>query len=259
MSHPFNKFRQSNVERSRVAGLTNGYSGGGVTHKGLAANPTKQRATGGAVMDDEPMARRRASGGRAKKAAVVVNVISGGQPPPAPPPVMAPPEPPPPGAPMLPPGAPPMGIKPPGLAGAGMPPPGMPMRAEGGRIRRAEVTPIVQPKEPPMAEKGLVIKERGYGPPDEYMDGKLLPKKRNGGSVGTKVQHDKGKNDLGDIHRPRVVTFATGGGVVSFKTGGRITSPARGAMGPKLPGGAGGGKGRIRKASDAKRDYHGPQ
>lgn len=82
--------------------------------------------------------------------------------------------------------------------------------------------------------------------------------KSKGMNVGTKVQHDKGKNDLDDIHRGKQITFATGGGVVSFKTGGRITSPAKGAMGPKLPGGAGGGKGRLRKASDAKRDYHGP-
>lgn len=245
LMHPFNKFRQSNVERSRVADLTSGYSGGGVTHKGLAANPTKQRARGGAVMDDEPLAR--AHGGRTKKASVVVNVISGGQQPPAPPPMVAPP----PGPPMPPPGAMPppggpMGMKPPGLAGAGMPPPDMPMRAAGGRVE---------------------VSEKNSSMPGQTTDAPLSSAPGGGTKVfnesrreGTRVSHTPAKNDISEknLNRPRVVSFATGGGVVSFKTGGRITSPAKGAMGPKMDGGAGGGEGRIEKASRAKRNYHGP-
>ena len=82
--------------------------------------------------------------------------------------------------------------------------------------------------------------------------------KSKGMNVGTKVQHDKGKNDLDDLNRPaRVVKFNTGGGVVSFRArGGKIYSPEKGGMGPKLPGGAGGAKGRKAKA---KMTHHGSQ
>jgi len=69
--------------------------------------------------------------------------------------------------------------------------------------------------------------------------------------VGTKVTHKPGKNDLDDMNRKRVVTFASGGGVKSFVArarGGPISSPATGvAPATKLPGGAGGGKGRLAK------------
>ncbi len=65
MAHPYNKFRQSSVERSRVGELTSGYDGGGVSKPGLSANPAKQRKRGGSVKsdndaDDMPMAKRRA-------------------------------------------------------------------------------------------------------------------------------------------------------------------------------------------------------
>jgi hypothetical protein len=222
MAHPYNKFRQSNVERSRVAGLTGGYAGGGKSHPGLSATPTKQRASGGAVMDDgAPLARAR--GGRTKKATTVVNVITAGaSQPPAPPapPMMPPPAPPmagpPPGPPMPPPGGPAMG--PPGAGG----PPPMPMRARGGGVKAI------------------------------------------GMKVGTPVSHDKGKTDTDDMKRPgmkmhpKVVTFATGGGVVSFKTGGGVSVPAKSGMGPKLPGGVATGEARLAQASRAKRNYHGP-
>ena len=85
---------------------------------------------------------------------------------------------------------------------------------------------------------------------------------------GTQVTHDPGKNDLKDLHRPRVVTFKSGGAVKSFMardgrkcraTGGPIYSPAKGDMGPDLPGGAAGGEARLKQASRAKRNYHGPE
>lgn len=189
MAHPFNKFRQSNVERSRVADITSGYAGGGVQKPGLTADPVRQRATGGAVMDDEPMAKRRASGGRAKKASVVVNVISGGQPqPPAPPPIIAGP---PPGPPMPPPGGPPMGMKPPMPgAGPGMPPPDMPMRARGGGVKSV----------------GMKV-----GTPVEHDKGKTDTDDMR--RPGMKM-------------KPKVITFKTGGGVVSFKAGGKVKMDA---------------------------------
>lgn len=200
MSHPYSKFRESKVERSRVKSLTSAYSSHGGRVDGEMA---KQRA-------DRP---RRATGGKVgKKGNVVVNVITGGQQQPAPPPMvmpppeaMAPPPPPPPGPP---PGAmgPPPGV---GAAGPMMPPPGgMPMRARGGGVKSV------------------------------------------GMNVGTKVQHDPGHTDEKNMHRKRVVTFASGGGVKSFMArakGGPISSSATGQMGPKMKGGAGGGKGRLAK------------
>jgi len=220
MSHPYNKFRQSAVERARVKGLTSDYAKGGGVHADKQLMKVKAKKTAMHHMDeDEPAKRRadrphRARGGSVKKPSTVVNVITGGQQPPAPPPMppMMPPGPPP-----MPPGPPP---GPPPSAGPMMPPPGaggppMPMRARGGSVN-----------------KGTAV--------------------FNKSRAETPVTHDKGKNDLDELNRPRVVTFAAGGGVVSFKTGGRISSPAKGGMGPKLPGGAGGGEARLAKAARAK-------
>lgn len=267
--HPFNKFRQSNVERSRVAGMTSGYAGGGKAKPGLSAKPTKQRASGGMVMDDEPMAKRRASGGRANKP-VVVNVITGGQQqPPAPPPMPMPPPgpmagPPPGGPPMPPPGGPPMGMKPPGLGGPpGMPPP--PMRAKGGRIKRAEGG-NASPAAKDLADAYAI--KPWYGPAAQAAResaGKSFvasTKRASGGGVksigmkvGTPVEHDMGKSDTDDMKRPgmkmhpKVVTFKTGGGVVSFKArGGKV----------KMDAGTGSGEGRLEQAARTRRNYHGP-
>jgi len=303
MSHPFNKFRQSSVERSRVGALTQGYKGGG----SVKANHNSDKHLikkmvgkdlgdiGGikaAFRHDRP---RRASGGKVgKKATTVVNVItSGAQTPPPPPPMMPPPGAmaPPPGPPPPPPGPPPgamMGPPP----GAGGPPPGMPMRADGGRVGapqsgREQGDAARQTRE--------VLERRGIVTPSRARGGGV-----NSGTAvfnasekaGTKVSHRPGKNDLDDMNRKRVVTFATGGGVVSFKAGGgavkRVPLPPQRPAGDNVqPGdvyspddvkrietqrfkggkvrknipydqsafGAGGGKGRLAKTAAAKKVY----
>jgi len=229
--HPFNKFRQSNVERSRVGEITKQYAKGGAVHADAEQDKTlikkmigKSLGDIGGVKAAQRMDRpHRASGGKVKKGTTVVNVITGGQQaPPPPPPVMMPP----PGPPPPPPGPPPGALPPPGgpMGGPpgmppGGPPPGMPMRARGGSV------------------KGV---------------------KAIGMDVGTPVQHDKAKAvDIKNMNRGKVVTFATGGGVVSFNTGGAVKgvvmkggTPGAVAKATKLPGGAGGGLGRLKKAKE---------
>lgn len=223
MAHPYNKFRQSNVERSRVGEITKKYAKGGkVKHSDEAADRKlfHKMMREEHIEGDHAKARmdrpRRASGGKvSKKGTTVVNVITGGQQqPPQPPVVMPPPAamaPPPP-----PPGPPPGGLPPgagigPGPGGPMMPPPGPPMRARGGGVKAI------------------------------------------GMDVGTPVQHDKAKAvDIKNMNRGRVVTFNTGGGVKSFRAyGGAVKGVVfKAGADPKsdLPGGAGGGKGRLAKA-----------
>lgn len=211
MGHPFSKFRQGNVERSRVGAIT-----GEAAPIGDEAGKIKKTIKNVGGIEGVPAAMRmdrpqRASGGKVgKKATTVVNVITGGQQqPPAPPPM-----------PMPPPGAMPS-APPPGPPPGAMPPPGGPM---GG--------PPGMPPGPPMRARGGGVKAIG-------MD------------VGTKVQHDKAKAvDIANMNRKRVVTFNTGGGVKSFMAGGSVKGVAfKAGVDPKsdLPGGAGGGKGRLAK------------
>jgi hypothetical protein len=230
MAHPFNKFRQSNVERSRVGEITKQYARGGGVHPDAEQDKKlikkmigKDCGEIGGVKAAQRMDRpRRASGGKVKKGTTVVNVITGGQqqppqpvPVPIPPPAAAMPPGPPPGPPpgALPPGGPMAG------PGPGMPP-GPPMRARGGSVKGA---------------------------------------KSIGMDVGTPVQHDKAKAvDIKNMNRPRVVTFNTGGGVKSFRAyGGGVKgvtfkggTPGSVAPATKLPGGAGGGLGRLKKAKE---------
>jgi hypothetical protein len=223
LAHPFNKFRQSNVERSRVGAITSeAKSVGGIDDGGAMKKTLKSLGDIGGVPAAMRMDRpQRASGGKVgKKATTVVNVITGGQQqPPAPPPMPMPP----PGAMMPPP--------PPGPPPGAAPPPGGPM---GG--------PPGLPPGPPMRARGGGVKSVGM-------------------NVGTDVQHKSAKaKESANLNRKRVVTFATGGGVVSFNAGGAVKgvvmkggTPKTADAASKLPGGSGGGAGRLAEANRAAR------
>lgn len=224
--HPFAEHRKDIVEKDRVSHIAHGH---------------KHRASGGGVHSDEAQDRKlfgkmiaehdrkaegkkpkhrrdrvaRAKGGkvgRKGKGATHVNVIVGGQhaPPPAPP--MMGPSPAPPAAMAPPPASPPGGM--PGLGG---PPPGMgPMRARGG--------PIEAPKK--AYAKGGGVKS---GPAWE-----------EGLKSGTRVQHSKAKSvDIANMNRPKPITY---------NRGGKVEAPQGVEKMSKLPGGSGGGAGRIAKA-----------
>lgn len=237
MGHPYAALRQSKVEKSRVGHITKGYASGGAVHSDEKQDRKLIRKMVGEMVPDGEKAKHRADrpnrakGGRVKgNARTVVNVITGGHPAagavppmPAPPMGVAP-------AGAMPPPRPPMA--PPPSAGLGMPPP-MPMRAKGGRVTEVSEANSSMPGRAKggRVNQGSAVFEEG---------------RRN----GTKVQHDPGKNDLDpkNLNRPRVVTFATGGGVKSFKVGGRVESPDGVAKATKLPGGSGGGEARLTKA-----------
>lgn len=237
MAHPHQSHKDHHVSKERVKHITRAYASGGAVHpdekqdKKLVRKMVKKKALkveGGDVhqRQDRPGRKR---GGRAPKAGkTVVNVINtgGGHPqpgvagmmppgmPPAPPP--APPGPP---AGGMPPGTPPMGAKPP-MGAPGLPP-GMMARKKGGRVTTTQ--------------KGTPVFEEGV-------------------RSGTPISHDPGKNDLKDMNRKRVVTFKSGGKVVSFRAaGGRVEAPQGVEKASKLPGGAGGGEGRLAKAHRAER------
>lgn len=220
MGHPYKQFRQGNVERSRVGAITGEPKSMTDSTKDTPVLKKGLGSIGGdmaAMRMDRP---QRASGGKVSKkgGTTVVNVITGGQQQPAPPPMIppgamppGPPPGPPPGA-MPPPGA---GGPPPGLGGPPGGPP-MPMRARGGGVKAI------------------------------------------GMKVGTKVQHSEANTDPKNMNRKRVVTFNTGGGVKTFMAGGAVKgvvmkggTPSTADKGSKLPGGAGGGEGRLAKARKA--------
>lgn len=244
MAHPLNEHRQHKVERSRVHTMTKGYaSGGSVKHsdaaedKKLVKGMVKKaalRADGGAVKAraDRPA---RKKGGRVKKSNTTVNVITGGHapvaglgaamPPPGPPPMAAAPPAMPPRPMMPPPGAPGPGA--PGLPpGPMMPPP----HRDGGRVHAYKKGGRVG------VNTGSSVYEEGV-------------------KAGTQIQHSDGKNDGKDLHRGRVITYASGGKVQKRAAGGTIYAPEKGGMGPKLEGGAGGAEARIEKAARAKTHY----
>jgi len=232
VSHPYAGIRQGKVEKSRVHKIAHRAAGGRIEHpndvKGVLSKQKSISAPTKEVNGDTaPKAKQRADrpgrkrGGRAPKGGkTVVNVITGGAQPPAAP---LPPGPPPGMPPMGPQGLaakPPM-MPPPGAPPGGMGPGSVPMmRKRGGRVN--DGTKVFNKS----------MKEAGERP----------------------IKHIKGKNDLKDMNRGRVVTFKTGGGVaVKFRAkGGRVEAPQGVAAATKLPGGAGGGEGRLAKARRAK-------
>ncbi len=110
------------------------------------------------------------------------------------------------------------------LVGAGMLPPTPPVAA-------ASPPPPMPPGAPPMLPPGMPMRARG----GRISDG---PAWKEGLKNGTKVQHTDGKNDGDDIYRGRQITYKRGGAV-----------EASNAKGPKMPGGAYGGEGRLAKAA----------
>ena len=118
----------------------------------------------------------------------------------------------------------------------------MPMRASGGRVQTPTGSGVAKMRD--------------------------TAKKTNGSPVynastraGTQVSDGDGNNkdDSKDIGRGRVVTFASGGKVKRFfAKGGRVESPDGVAKASMLPGGSGGGKGRLAKERRAERVYAGP-
>lgn len=211
MAHPYQAHRQTKVEHDRVGEITKGYATGGATNHQSATtrhdsprlakgNPFNKLGSMKRSNDDDgdttsrqrPDRSGRARGGRApKKSGTTVNVIvapkgdDAGVPPMAPGAVGSPLPPAPPRPPIVAP--PPMGGPglPPGPMGAGPPgaPPGLPIRAHGGRTYA----------------KGGAVK-----PGPAYEEGRRL---------GTQVSHSPGKGDLGDMNRPKPITYAKGGGV----------------------------------------------
>ena len=258
MSHPFAKHRQTAVEHSRVGHITKGYkSGGAVKHsdakqdrKLIKSMIDKAIHPEGAKSKHRMDRPHRAKGGSVKKkgntAKTIVNVITGGHPaggavPPGPPP-------PPMGIAGPPPGGmpPPMAAKPPMMPppGAGGPPgaPPMPMRASGGRVQTPTGTGVAPMNNSSKKTSGSPV---------------FNASTRN----GTQVSDGDGNNkdDSKNIGRGRVVTFASGGKVKRFYAkGGRVESPDGVAKASMLPGGSGGGKGRLAKERRAERVYAGP-
>lgn len=283
MAHPYNSERAHKHEKSRVGHIAKGYASGGAVHsdegedkkliKKMVRTHDNEATEMAGDKRGKPRADRvnRAHGGKVKgkHKGVNVNVIvapqggDGGKPPmPMPPGPMA--GPPPGGPPMRPPMAPPPGVGAPG----GMPPPGMRAHggrayAKGGRVKRARGGTAdlgMDDQKSPRAGDPLVARADAAAPmgrsasdaigeekaarKQHYASGGAV--KSIGMNVGTKVQHAPGKSDGKDIGRGRVVTF---------RAGGRVESPQGVAPATKLPGGSGGGEGRLAKEKRAAKDY----
>lgn len=220
MAHPHNHLRAHKVEKSRVGHIAHRAKGGRVGHsdekadrkliKSMMAEHDREHEGGKAKhRRDRP---HRAKGGKVKGKGshVHINIMNGGadKPPVAPLPGAA-------ASPMAPP---PAAIPPGPAAGLGGPPPmgpggpPMPLRARGGNVKSGRA----------------------------WEEGK---------KAGTQVSHVPAlKKTVDNMDRGRVVTFKCGGGVKSFRAyGGKIESTYKVDPATKLPGGAGGGEGRLSK------------
>lgn len=282
MSHPFNNIRGSKVAHDRVSQIVGRASGGSVKHsdekadKALVKKMVKSIALKGE--GDKTKSRgdrvQRARGGRTKakgggKGKTTVNVIvapSGGQKPPMPGPMAGMGPPPPMAKPPMPP------APPPGAGGApGMPPGGLPIpmagRKRGGKVCKADGGTVPMPKARPPGRdpqpsdlydssqiKSLESQFSNKGP---QATSKIRPERKSGGKVSaadvkgktgigerTPIQHTENKQDSVNIGRKPPITRATGGPIYA-------NGKAGAQMGPDLPGGAKGGKGRLEKAHRA--------
>ena len=232
MAHPHAARRQTKVEHQRVAHITKGYASGGAVNDATELHPDEKadiklvkktvkksalKMAGGAV---KHRADKRARGGKVKHKGATINILNapGHAMGGAPMAGMTPPGPPmaPPAMPPRPPMPPPAGAMPPGMPPGGGAPMPMPPRKHGGKTYA----------------RGGAVK-----------DG---PAWKEGLRAGTQVKNTPGKNDLGDLYRGRQITY---------KTGGKVEAPEGVAPATKLPGGAGGGKGRLAKERRAKKVY----
>lgn len=219
MAHPYASHRQHSVERSRVSRMAKGYATGGAVHpdekedKALVRKMVKRKAL---KVEGEKPGHRADRPARKKGGRVNKGKVTVN--------VITGGQPPAAGVAMAPPMAPPVAALPPGpppgaMLPPGGPPPDMPMppRAHGGRTYK---------------KGGRVGVNAGT---------KVFEESRR---AGTQVSHDPGKNDLKDMNRPKPITY---------KTGGKVEAPMGVAPATKLPGGAGGGEGRLAKAHRASR------
>lgn len=231
-NHPFKSHRATKVEHDRVAKITKGYAQGGAVHEDeaedrkLFSNLMKKHQ--GKIEGKKAGGRLdRAKGGRTKGKTTVNIHLNHNQPPgpvvPPPPPAAGPPMPPP----AMPPGGPP-----------GMPP-GLPPGA------RPPMPPVMPPR--PFKTGGAV----GYTKAQKVATHDLLNRRKS-------LHNESGKIEKGNLNRGPVITKATGGAVdppeegkKPMHSGGDFSE--RKPMGPKMPGGGRGGKGRLWKAHRAAR------
>lgn len=151
-----------------------------------------------------------------------------------------------------------------------------PGRASGGRVKKAPQTnihinvtppssnaplaasaapgglPAPRPAPPPMpAPPGLA--GPGAPPlPTGLPPGGPLAMRAKGGRVKPGPGWTESmKNETPVQHLPNTEKFAKRGKPITYATGGPINSPAKGGMGPKMPGGGHGGLARLAKAKRA--------
>ncbi len=257
MAHPFNEHRNHKVQKDRVGKMTAGYSNG-VGHSDAAQDkamiqkmvkPVALRADGGAV---KPRADRpaRAKGGRVK--GTNINIIVAPKAADAP---VAPPVPPmPPKPPMAPPAAaapaPPMGL-PPGLGGMPPPMPPGPPRSEGGRAYKKGGAVTIAKGFTQVQHSGnksdgqnigrgpVITRNSGGRTSNEYADRIARGEDGRGSNVRLPISPKR----LEELMKPVTPTpgRATGGPINADGRKGKQMAWLKGV-------GAGGGKGRLKKA-----------